>query len=169
MTASNRALGEALGRGELDLAVVALPYPQENVRVLGLYEEPFHLVTPLGHPMADGPPLLPREVADADLLLLRRGHCLRGHVLEACSMDRESTARLEASSLGTLLLMVEQGLGSTVVPEMALPVDRSRIAVRPFAHPVPTRGVGLWWRPSSPRAPLFERLGELLKQSRPRP
>jgi LysR family hydrogen peroxide-inducible transcriptional activator len=161
------ALGDALGRGELDVAVVALPYPQDHVRVLGLYEEPFFLVTPRDHPLAEGPPLLPIQAAAAGPLLLRRGHCLRGHVLAACAMDRDTPSALEATSLGTLLLMVEQGLGPTLVPEMALPADRSRLAVRPFAPPVPSRGVGLWWRPSSPRAPLFERLGELLVQSRP--
>lgn len=162
-------LGESLSRGELDLAIVALPYPRDNVRVLGLYEEPFFVVAPAGHPLAEGPPLLPAQVAASHPLLLRQGHCLRGHALAACRMGRDAQSPMEASSLGTLLLMVEQGLGLTLVPEMALPADRSRVAVRPFAHPVPTRGVGLWWRPSSPRAPLFQRLGELLKESRPLP
>ncbi len=162
-------LGERLRRGELDVAVVALPYPQEHVRLLGLYEEPFYFVAPQGHPLAEGPPLSPAQAAASKPLLLRRGHCLREHVLAACQMGQDASTTLEASSLGTLLLMVEQGLGPTLVPEMALPEDRSRLVVRPFASPVPTRGIGLWWRPSSPRAPLFERLGELLLATRPEP
>ncbi len=160
-------LGERLLRGELDLAVIALPYPQEHVRVLGLYEEPFYVVAPRGHALGEGPPPLPAQVAAARPLLLRRGHCLRGHVLTACRMDDDPSTSLEATSLATLLLMVEQGLGPTVVPEMALPTDRSQLVVRAFAAPVPTRGIGLWWRPSSPRAPLFEQIGALVRATRP--
>ena len=160
-------LGESLSRGELDLAIVALPYPRDHVQVLGLYEESFFVVAPIGHPLAHGPPLLPAQVAASNPLLLRQGHCLRGHALTACGVSRDVRSPMEASSIGTLLLMVEQGLGLTLVPEMALPADQTRVAVRPFAHPVPTRGVGLWWRPSSPRAPLFERLGQILRENRP--
>lgn len=160
-------LGARLARGELDLAIVALPFPQPGVRVLGLYEEPFWFVAPREHPLAAGPPLLASEVAAARPLVLRSGHCLRGHVLAACNLADDGSLAFEASSLGTLLLMVEQGLGPTLVPDMALPADRSRVAVRALAPPVPSRGVGLWWRPSSPRAPLYERIGELLVASRP--
>ena len=160
-------LAERLLRGELDLAVVALPYPQEHVRVLGLYEEPFYFVAPLGHPLAARPSVLPAQAAAAQPLVLRRGHCLRDHVLTACRLDRDTNTSLEASSLGTLLLMVEQGLGPTLVPEMALPADQSKLVVRRFAEPAPTRGVGLWWRPSSPRGPLFEQIGELITATRP--
>lgn len=160
-------LGARLLAGELDLAIVALPYPCPGVTVHGLYEEPFFFVAPPDHPLAEGPPVLTAQVADAEPLLLRQGHCLRGHVLAACNLS-ESSSAFEASSLGTLLLMVAQGMGPTLVPEMALPTDLTGLAVRPFAAPVPARGVGLWWRPSSPRAPLFERLGELLVRARPR-
>ncbi|MCO4772883.1 MAG: hydrogen peroxide-inducible genes activator [Deltaproteobacteria bacterium] len=160
-------LGERLREGSMDLAIVALPYAQKGVRVLGLYEEPFYLVTPPEHPLASGPPVLPADAAKAGPLLLRHGHCLRGHALAACGLAPSADSPLEASSLSTLLLMVEQGLGPTLVPEMALPRETGRVAVRPFAAPVPSRGVGLWWRPSSPRSPLFERLGELLVRFRP--
>jgi len=160
-------LGERLVRGEIDLAVVALPYPQAHVRVHGLYEEPFFLVTPEGHPLAQGPPVLASQIAAARPLLLRQGHCLRGHVLAACSMDEGRSSPMEASSLATLLLMVRQGFGVTLVPTMALPEDRTGLQVHPIAAPVPSRGIGLWWRPSSPRAPLFRRLGELLLEFRP--
>jgi len=161
------ALGARLLAGELDLAIVALPYPFAGVRVRGLYEEPFFLVAPEGHALADGPPILTAQAAAAEPLLLREGHCLRGHVLAACNLSEANTT-FEASSLGTLLLMVAQGLGPTLVPEMALPEAMEGLVVRPFAAPVPARGVGLWWRTSSPRAPLFERLGELLVGTRPR-
>lgn len=160
-------LAARLGRGELDLAIVALPYPQPGVRVLGLYEEPFWFVAPRDHPLAQGPPLLPSAAAAAGPLLLRRGHCLRGHVLQACNLTDDGSPVLEATSLGTLLLMVAQGLGPTLVPDMALPEDRSGLAVRALAAPVPSRGIGLWWRPSSPREPLFRRIGELLRATRP--
>jgi LysR family hydrogen peroxide-inducible transcriptional activator len=156
-------LGDRLTRGELDVAVIALPYPRDGVAVRGLYEDPLVLVAPADHPLAGTRPLLRSELTGHRLLLLRQGHCLRDHVLQACPTSSAGPAAVEASSLGTLLLMVKQGLGVAVVPAMALPGDRTGLCVRPFAPPVPTRGVGLWWRPSSPRAALFERLGALLK------
>jgi len=160
-------LGEALSRGELDLAVVALPYARPGVAVRGLYDEPFFFVAPAGHPLAGEGPLLPSAAAPFRPLLLRQGHCLRDHALQACALDRDAPAAVEATSLTTLLLMVRQGLGHTLVPEMALPGDRSDLSIRPFTRPVPTRGIGLWWRPSSPRAPLFDRIGDLLLETRP--
>ncbi len=160
-------LGDRLVRGELDLAVVALPFPRESVSVRGLYEEPFFVVAPEGHPLAGTSPVLAAEVGRHPLLLLRQGHCLRDHALQACRLARTTPAKVEATSLGTLLLMVRRGLGATLVPAMALPEDRDGLCVRPFAAPVPTRGVGLWWRPSSPRAALFRRLGRLLQDTRP--
>lgn len=160
-------LGDLLGRGDLDVAVVALPYPRQGVTVRGLYDEPFFLVTPEGHPLAEEVPVLPSQVAPHPLLLLQQGHCLRDHTLQVCRLAPGTSPVVEASSLGTLLLMVRQGLGPALVPRMALPDDRSGLCVRRFAAPAPTRGVGMWWRPSSPRAPLFERLGELLLETRP--
>ena len=160
-------LGERLARGELDVAVVALPFPRPGVSVLGLYDEPFHVAVPPGHPLDDDRPALPAEVARHPLLLLGSGHCLRDHALQACAQAPGAEAAVEASSLVTLLLMVQQGLGPTIVPEMALHLVPEGVRVRRFAAPVPTRGVGLWWRPSSPRAALYRRLGELLKAARP--
>ncbi len=157
-------LGDRLLGGDLDLAIVALPYPRPGLAVRGLYEEPLLLVTPADHPLAGERPLLRSELAGHALLLLRQGHCLRDHVLQACGTQRDTGAAVEASSLGTLLLMVRQGMGAALIPRMALPVDRTGICVRRFAAPEPTRGVGLWWRPSSPRAALFERLGALLRE-----
>ena len=160
-------LGDRLARGELDAAIVALPYPRDGVTVRGVYDEPLFLVTPADHPLAGVRPVLPSEVADHSLLLLRQGHCLRDHVLQACRGGYDPSVAVEASSLGTLLLMVRQGMGAALVPQMALPEERDGICVRSFTAPAPTRGVGLWWRPSSPRAPLFERLAGLLLQARP--
>ena len=160
-------LGDRLQRGELDLALVALPFARQGVSVLGLYEEPFFLVTPTEHPLAGTTPVLSSRVGSHPLLLLRQGHCLRDHALSACRLSLQTPARVEATSLGTLLLMVRQGLGATLVPEMALPEDTEGLCIRPFAPPVPSRGIGLWWRPSSPRAALFRRLAGLLRRHRP--
>ena len=160
-------LGDRLLRGDLDVAVVALPYPRAGVAVRGLYDEPLLLVTPTDHPLAGTRPLLRSELIGHPLLLLRQGHCLRDHTLAACAANQETNAAVEASSLGTLLLMVRHGLGAALVPAMALPEDRSGLCVRRFAAPEPVRGVGLWWRPSSPRAALFERLGAFLRESAP--
>lgn len=155
-------LGARLRRGELDVAIVAVPYPYEGVTVRGVYEEPFVLVTPREHALAQAPPVLAWQVAEHPLILLEQGHCLREHSLEACSATAQAGA-VEASSLGTLLLMVQQGVGAAVVPEPTLPDPLpDGLFVRRFTRPVPTRGVALWWRPSSPRAALFERIAGLM-------
>jgi LysR family transcriptional regulator, hydrogen peroxide-inducible genes activator len=161
-------LGSRLRRGELDLAIVALPYPFEGVSVRGLYDEPFVLVGPASDPLMIPEPILPYQVAREPLILLEQGHCLRDHALQACSASRETVPALEASSLGTLLLMVDQGLGATLLPAMTVPDPLPKgLAIRRFTRPVPTRGVALWWRPSSPRVALFERIGDLLAAHRP--
>jgi LysR family transcriptional regulator, hydrogen peroxide-inducible genes activator len=163
---------EQLDRGALDLALLALPVDDERLETLDLFEERFVLAVPAGHPLARGRRRLRQaDLRDESVLLLEDGHCLRDQALEVCrrSGARESV-ETRASSLTTLVQMVANGLGVTLLPASSVPVEvrhGGEIAVREFAPPPPTRRVGLAWRRSSAREDEFRELAELLRPHAP--
>ena len=111
-----------------------------------------------------------RLLAQERLLLLEEGHCLRDQALSYCQhVERGATSSFGASSLSTIIQMVANGLGITLLPELSLPfeVHDPRIALLPFAAPEPIRTVALAWRRSSPRKRDFVELARLLTASRP--
>ncbi len=159
MEAKTEELRDQLHAGELDLALVALPYDGRGLAESALVREPFVLAAPRGHPL-DAP--VPAELSDAlahPLLLLSQGHCLRDHIMQACRLTE--AAAVQASSMATLLLMVQSGLGATLVP-LSAARPMAGVTLRAFEPPVPSREIGLWWRPSSPRSALIERMSELV-------
>ena len=159
-------LVRGLQQGQLELLLLALPVEAE-LATLPLYEEPFVFVAGRGHPLARGRgPLRESQLSQSDVLLLEDGHCLRDQALAVCDRAgaREATG-LRATSLGTLVQMVANGLGSTLLPELALPVllrPDLGMVTRRFRAPAPSRSIGLAWRPGSPRRAEFEQLGALL-------
>ena len=163
-------LVERLLEGKLDLLLLALPVEEARLEEAALYREPFVLVTPEGHPLAGG---RTRRVAETDLeraevLLLEEGHCLRAQALSVCDRaGARETGRIQATSLPTLVQMVANGLGVSLLPQLALDLEvrgPSRLAVRRFREPPPGRTVGLAWRPESVRSEEFHLLAELLRQ-----
>jgi LysR family hydrogen peroxide-inducible transcriptional activator len=166
-------LVRGLQQGQLELLLLALPVEAE-LETLALYAEPFVFVASRGHPLARGRgPLRESQLADSDVMLLEDGHCLRDQALAVCGRAgaREASG-LRATSLGTLVQMVANGLGTTLLPERSLPVllrpDLGMVARR-FRAPAPSRRIGLAWRPGSPRRDEFQRLGALLAPPRRRP
>lgn len=151
------ALLRLLGRGQLDLALLALPVDARGLETLRLYHEPFVFVARRDHPLAKGRGRLREtQLVDADVLLLDDGHCLREQALAVCDRGgaRESS-ELRATSLGTLVQMVANGLGATLLPETAVGVElRSELGMRArrFRTPAPGRTVGMAWRRGSARA-----------------
>ncbi|MFI6520094.1 hydrogen peroxide-inducible genes activator [Spirillospora sp. NPDC050679] len=151
--------------GRLDVVVLALPAPASGVTELTLYEEDFVLVAPASSRLADP---VPREVLnDLDVILLNEGHCLRDQALDVC---REAGARAAAAtyatSLATLVQLVSGGLGVTLVPETALPVETRRapgLSEHRFAAPAPSRRIGLGYRTTSPRADEFRALADTIR------
>ncbi len=103
---------------------------------------------------------------DMRLLLLEEGHCFRDQALSFCSMSslrpRES---FDASSLSTLVQMVSSGIGVTLLPEMAVPVEThgTRVCVSHFAEPVPKRAIGLVWRKTSPIQDRLEEVAQMIE------
>ena len=98
------------------------------------------------------------------LLLLQDGHCLRDHALAACNlMNRRGAQPFQATSLPTLIQMVDNGIGTTLLPAMAVAggaLKGTHIVTRPLTGtPTPSRSIGLAWRKASPRRDEFRLLG----------
>jgi len=150
---------EMLRTGEIDVAVLAEPFPDAGLATAALYDEPFQIAVPRKHPLARRKRISAEELKNETLLLLGTGHCFRDHVLEVCpeyagfSSNSEGIRKsFEGSSLETIKYMVAAGMGVTVVPQLSVPAEPDRhIAYIPFADPVPTRRIVLAWRRSFTR------------------
>lgn len=164
---------EQLRRGELDVALIALPYDTTDVESADLLDDPFRLAVPKDHPLTRLSRIGPARLAETNLLLLRDGHCLREHALAACRLaDRGQIDAFGATSLYTLVQMVENGLGITLLPQLALDAGILRgteVTTRPLATPKSGKGdsetarqIGLAWRRGTQRAKEFTLFGEAL-------
>jgi len=163
----------AVDEGDIDFALIALPMELGRLQALPLFTEELWLIAAQDDPLArlEHPRLA--QISMDRLMLLGEGHCLRDHALEACAAGWRGRQRLpsaiEASSLPTLVQMVEAGLGVSLLPEMAIKagfLNGSRVIARPLAAPAPHREIALVARPTTPRAELLERLRELALASR---
>lgn len=150
---------DMLRSGELDCAILAEPFPDTNLALAPLYDEPFLVAVPRSHPLASHERINAEELKQETMLLLGTGHCFRDHVLEVCpefarfSSNAEGIRKsFEGSSLETIKHMVAAGMGVTVVPQLSVPPEpHPHIAYIPFEDPVPTRRVVLAWRRSFTR------------------
>jgi LysR family transcriptional regulator, hydrogen peroxide-inducible genes activator len=156
---------EELVDGDLDLALLALPVEHPGVETLPLFKDRFLLALPASRSLAKSPRATPDLLREDRLLLLEEGHCLRDQALAFCHLRRvESIDTFGASSLSTIVQMVANGLGLTLLPELSLELEvkRADVRVMRFANPEPQRIVGLAWRASSPGKHEFAALGELI-------
>ena len=159
-------LAESLKRGEVDVIVIALPFEAPGIVTQVLYDEPFFVALPHGHPWEKKRTVSVAELTQESLLLLGEGHCLRDQVLDFClaasrAPNRSGIARaLEGGSLETIRQMVASGVGLTVLPSTSVHGDAAGdlICVRPFVRPAPYRRVALAWRRSFPRPQAIEAL-----------
>jgi len=147
--------------GRLDLGIIAFPVNTHDLEQRILFSEDFILAAPDAMSVPD---MLTIDMLDKlDILLLREGHCLKDHVLSACHLPPEKQNRFfEAESLHTLLAMVNQGYGCTLIPEMAVNANLTtlfpHIKIHPFLHQSPSRQIGLVWRRADVRHPIFSTL-----------
>lgn len=154
-------LSERLKRGDIDAAIVALPFSEAGITVTPLYDEAFVVALAKTHAWAARKSIAADELANENLLLLGSGHCFRDQVLNACPALNRSSATpgslqktVEGSSLETIRLMVASGMGMTVLPASAVPAKRAAadlLTYIPFSRPVPDRRVVLASRSSFPR------------------
>lgn len=138
-----------LAEGQIDAAVIALPFEMPGVVCRPLYEEKFQVVVPNGHPWMERSSMSPEELAGDKVLLLKAGNCFRDQVLGACPQISVPDSELRMGfSIGTIRCMVASGLGVSVLPQGALgkPYSNEPIHAIPFAEPAPSRRVALAWR-----------------------
>jgi LysR family transcriptional regulator, hydrogen peroxide-inducible genes activator len=151
-----------LAAGKLDLLLIAFPYPCEKLKTLVFADDPFWIATPKGHLPISKERLTGQDIEAETLLLLGEGHCLRDHALSACGLAKlHQDAEFQATSLQTLVQMVEGGLGVTLLPKMAIDAGIARstgIQLRPIDGKTLGRHIGIAWRPSSPREDEFKLL-----------
>ena len=156
-----------LGEGRLDAGILALPVHDEQLHVEALFDEPFLLAVPEGHPLARRKALKLDDLTDHNLLLLEDGHCLRDQALEVCHhAGAGEQSGFRATSLETLRQMVAANVGITLLPLLAVkpPVAPStHLHLVPFRGTPPRRRIGLVWRKSSALTPLLEALAELIR------
>ena len=154
---------ERLRRRQIDLALMASPVASQRTESVAVARDPFVAILPAKHPLAQHQALSASDLIDTPLLLLEEGHCFRDHALDFCTRtDSIAEADVQATSLSTLLSLVELGHGLTIVPSLALPRElagRSSLTMVPFQSPPPARKLSLFWRQSSPRGEAFHRLG----------
>ena len=157
---------ERLDAGEVDLVLLALPYETGNVETEILFEDPFRFCCPRSHPLARASRISLEALKGEHLLVLQDGHCLRQHALSACSLrGRPDVDPFEATSLHTLVQMVDSGLGVTLLPRLAVEAGITKglsLAVVPLAGKAPARSIGLAWRRGTARRSEFRLLGQEL-------
>ena len=155
---------EELHAGKLDAAILALPVDEPGLTEMPLFDESLLLVRPKAHegwPMPDA-----GELGDMRVLLLEEGHCFRDQALSFCSM-KGARDGLDGSSLSTLVQMVGAGLGVTLIPQMAVPVEAKAapVSIGRFQGSEPKRTVGMVWRKSNPLAPQLQGVAEIVKSA----
>lgn len=156
---------EELGGGQIDTAIVALPLAEPGFEEVPLFTENLMLVRPQSQ--ADQTVPTPDVLGQMRLLMLEEGHCFRDQALAFCNLQ---TARpregLDGSSLSTLVQMVGAGIGVTLIPEMAVPVETrsAPVSVGRFASPQPTRTVGMIWRATNPMSGQLRQVADMVQQ-----
>ncbi len=163
-----RLLGLLLS-GELDLVLMALPYDMDGVAIIPLGDDIFEAASLKENPIVQSGKVDIEALKAENLLLLEEGHCLRDHALKVCKLNRnEKSGNYEATSLFTLVQMVNAGLGVTLLPKMAIQTGLIRgtnLVTRPLKGEDNSRQIGLVFRKTSSRAQEFELLANIFRKS----
>jgi LysR family transcriptional regulator, hydrogen peroxide-inducible genes activator len=158
---------ESLNSGRADCVLLALPYACGDVETQALFEDRLFVAYP-GNEVVPAH-VTPDTIDESRLLLLEDGHCLKDHALSACNRpELRASATMMGTSLHTLVQMVDNGLGVTMLPEMAIDahiLDNTGITTRPLEAEHPTRTIALVWRKASPRVKDFQLLADVLKKA----
>jgi LysR family hydrogen peroxide-inducible transcriptional activator len=162
---------EQVQAGVLDFALIALPYDTNGLKLAALFDEELWLIALAGDAAAR---LVRPRVEQLDpqrMLLMEEGHCLRTHTLTGCGLgERANPGGLEASSVSTLVQMVEEGLGFGLLPEMAIrsgALNQTTVIARPIAAPVPRRTIAIVARQSTARGLEFEAIAAIARSLEP--
>lgn len=159
---------EALHHGRADCALLALPYATGEVEKETIELDAFFVAFPKDDPRDPPAEIEPDVIDENRLLLLEDGHCFKDHALAACNRPGlTASATMIGTSLHTLVQMVDNGLGLTMLPEMALDagiLNGTNVVARPLNSPNANREIALIWRKNSPRSEEFRLLADELRQ-----
>src|SRR3954469_19604130 len=161
----SQAACEALQRGQLDCVLLALPYNCGDVDSAALFDDPLFIAFPGGE-APSGTDIEVDAIDEKRMLLLEDGHCLKDHALSACNRpDLRAHAAMMGTSLHTLVQMVDNGLGVTFIPQMAIEagiLEGTQVEAKPLRSDHGFRRIALIWRRSSPRESEFQLLSGAL-------
>jgi LysR family hydrogen peroxide-inducible transcriptional activator len=167
-----RPLIEDIKSGVLDAAMLALPVGEPDIDAIKLFEDLFLLAVPANDPREETARVAAEDIDQSRLILLEDGHCLRDQALAFCGTARGRTSgtagtAFGASSLTTVMQMVANGYGVTLIPQIAADVEQrdDRVKFLRLQNPQPGRSIGLAFRRTSPRKADFAALGEVVKES----
>ena len=165
-------LVSSLHRGELDVVLLALPRDCGPVETFILFEDPFVVALPREHPLAKESGIKPQLLLGEDILLLRDGNCLRDHALAALRrLGDQGLAEFEATSLLTLVQMVDNGIGTTLLPTLAVDgglLRGTNLVTRPLVSGELERKISLVWRRGTGRREEFRLLAKELSARVPK-
>ena len=147
----SQILTNRVKEGELDMAILALPYDVQGLLSFKFWEEDFFWVSHRLNKNAGKSEIKASELEHSELMLLEDGHCLKDHILDACNISSPSQYSLKASSLNTLIQLVKGKMGTTLVPKMALKElvgNKKDLSISHLAEPGPHREIALIARPN---------------------
>ena len=167
-----RQLVEEIKSGALDAALLALPLGEADLETVPLFDDLFLLAVPANDPRRTTRRVAVGDIDQSRLILLEDGHCLRDQALAFCPTARNRVGgaggtAFAASSLTTVMQMVANGYGVTLIPQIAADVERrdERIKFLRLENPQPGRSIGLAFRRTSPRRADFAALGDVVRES----
>lgn len=154
---------DKLTSGQLDAALMAIPVDGEFDKQI-LFEEPFYFAAAAHSGIKNKTEIQIKELVDQPVMLLEEGHCLREQAMSVCRLAKaEIRADFTATSLETLRLMVQSGIGVTLLPALAIQnTEPSNLQVLPFVQPAPSRLIALYWRPSTAKLACLKALAQLI-------
>jgi LysR family transcriptional regulator, hydrogen peroxide-inducible genes activator len=158
---------ESLSHGRSDCVLLALPYMCGDVESETLFEDKLFVIYPGNEIPPDS--ARPETIDETRLLLLEDGHCLKDHALSACNRpELRASAMMMGTSLHTLVQMVDNALGISIIPEMAISAGIMKdtgIISRPLVADHPSRAIALVWRKASPRGKEFQMLAGVMRKA----
>ncbi|WP_305096324.1 hydrogen peroxide-inducible genes activator [Croceibacterium aestuarii] len=158
---------ESLNHGRADCVLLALPFATGDVECEHIADDRLYVAMPKDDPRDPPEQVTPAMIDEGKLLLLEDGHCLKEHALAACNRpELSASATMIGTSLHTLVQMVDNGLGMTMLPQMAIDagiLHETEVVARPLKAKNPSREIALVWRKNSPRGEEFRLLAEELR------
>jgi len=165
----SHVLVDMVKRGEIDTAILAMPFPCEGLLSLEFWQEDFYWVALKGDKHTNQKEITSNELTHSKLMLLKEGHCLKDHILAACKLpDQTANHGFGATSLNTLVQMVLGKIGTTLIPKMALEqltLQNETLSTVHLSEPSPHRRIAFIIRPNYTRMSSIEALIELSKSS----